>query len=129
MATPYTLKRLTEVDDSAARFGAGDTQAARFATGDLEAERTGVSLHFVKPGRRQAFAHRHDEAEEVYVVLSGSGRVKLDDDVVELRPRDAIRVAPGVMRAFEAGADGLEVLAFGPRHEGDGEIVPGWWTD
>ena len=77
----------------------------------------------VKPGCRQAFAHRHDEAEEIYVILSGSGRVKLDDEVVDVKPLDAIRVAPKVARQFEADGEGLELLALGPRYEGDGEII------
>jgi mannose-6-phosphate isomerase-like protein (cupin superfamily) len=129
LTPPYTLKRLTEVEDSAARFGFGETQESRFASDDLEAQHTGVSHHRVKPGKRQAFAHRHGNAEEVYVVLSGSGRVKLDDEIVEVEARDAIRVAPGVIRAFEAGPGGLELVAFGPRHEGDGEVIRDWWTD
>jgi mannose-6-phosphate isomerase-like protein (cupin superfamily) len=86
-------------------------------------------LHRLKPGKRQAFGHKHDEAEEVYVVLSGSGRVKLGNEIVELTPLDAIRVAPGLMRAFEADDRGLLWLAFGQRHDGDGEIVQGWWGD
>lgn len=129
MSTPFTYKKLGEVADSAPKFGFGELQEARFATGDLEAERTGVSLHRVKPDRRQGFGHRHEEAEEVYVVISGSGRVKLDDEIVEIEALDALRVAPGVTRQFEAGPDGLELLAFGARHEGDGELVPGWWSD
>jgi mannose-6-phosphate isomerase-like protein (cupin superfamily) len=129
LAGPYTLKRLTDVDDSALEFGYADNQEARFATKDLDAEQTGVSHHRVKPGKRQGFAHRHDDAEEVYVVVGGSGRVKLDDEIVELGRLDAIRVAPQVTRQFEAGPDGLELIACGPRHEGDGEIVPGWWAD
>jgi mannose-6-phosphate isomerase-like protein (cupin superfamily) len=76
----------------------------------------------VKPGQR-GLAHRHQDAEEVYVVLSGSGRVKLDDEISAVGPLDAIRVAPPVARSFEAGEDGLELLAFGPRHENDGEIL------
>ena len=129
MAEKYTLKRLTEVEDSAVKGGIQEHQEARFATGDLEAERTGVSLMHVKPNQRQAFAHRHDEAEEVYVVISGSGRVKLDDDIVDLEAFDAIRVAPNVMRQFEGGPEGLTYVAVGARHEGDGEIAPGWWAD
>jgi quercetin dioxygenase-like cupin family protein len=62
------------------------------------------------------------------VVLSGSGRVKLDDEIVEVRVLDAIRVAPGVARAFEADADGLEFIAFGPHHPGDGEPVEDVWV-
>jgi mannose-6-phosphate isomerase-like protein (cupin superfamily) len=129
MSNPYTHKNLSEVEDSAPKFGMSEHQEAHFAHGALDCEQVGFSHHRVKPGKRQGFAHKHDEAEEVYVVVSGSGRVKLDDDVVELKPLDALRVAPTVMRQFEAGADGLELIAFGSRHEGDGEIVPGWWSD
>jgi mannose-6-phosphate isomerase-like protein (cupin superfamily) len=119
----YTVKNLRQVEDMAAGQGLGEVQEARFAHGDLDAEQTGVSLQLVRPGQRHAFAHRHKEAEEVYVVLAGSGRVKLDDEVVEVREMDAIRVAPPVTRAFEAGADGLELLVFSPRAQGDAEIV------
>jgi mannose-6-phosphate isomerase-like protein (cupin superfamily) len=129
MAAPYTLKKLTEVDDSAPGFGYGEVQEARFANGDLETEDTGVSFLRVKPGKRQGFAHRHDAAEEVYVVVRGSGRIKLDDEIVELEQLDALRIAPGVTRQVEGGPDGIEYVAFGPRHEGDGELVPDWWTD
>jgi mannose-6-phosphate isomerase-like protein (cupin superfamily) len=129
MANPFTHKNLKDVDDSAPGFGYQDYQEARFASGDLETEQTGFSHHRVKPSKRQGFAHRHDDAEEVYVVLSGSGRVKLDDEIVELVAQDALRVAPGVTRQFEAGPEGLELLAFGALHEGDGEIIPGWWAD
>ena len=130
MTTPYTLKKLTEVEDAAVKAGFSEQQEAHFAKDDLEATDTGVSFHRVKAGQRQAFGHKHDEAEEVYVVVAGSGRVKLDDEIVDLGRLDALRVAPSVIRAFEAGpgAD-LELLAFGPRHEGDGEIIQGWWAD
>jgi uncharacterized protein YndB with AHSA1/START domain len=129
MSDAYTVKNLTEVEDSAPKFGFEDVQEARFARGDLDAEHTGISHLRVKAGKRQAFAHRHDAAEEIYVVLSGSGRVKLDDDILEISPRDALRVAPGVIRQFEAGPDGLELLAVGARHDADGEVFPGWWSD
>jgi mannose-6-phosphate isomerase-like protein (cupin superfamily) len=129
MAAPFTHKKLTEVEDSAPKFGYDEVQEARFANDDLEVEQTGVSHLRVKAGKRQAFAHKHDEAEEVYVVLAGSGRLKLDDEIIDVSELDAIRVSPGVTRAFEGGSDGIEVLAFGPHHEGDGEVFPGWWTD
>ena len=129
MPAPFTLKNLAEVNDSATKFGYAEVQEARFAKDELEAEQTGVSYQRLKPGKRQAFAHRHERAEEVYVVLRGSGQAKLDDQLVELRTLDAIRVAPGVTRAFQAGRDGLELLAFGPRHDGDGDVLPGWWKD
>jgi mannose-6-phosphate isomerase-like protein (cupin superfamily) len=129
MGAPFTFKKLTDVEDSAAKFGVGDVQEARFAKDDLEAEDTGLSNHRQNAGKRQAFAHRHENAEEVYVVLGGAGRVKLDDAIVELERLDAIRVSPGVIRMFEAGPQGLELLAFGPRRDGDGEVLHDWWTD
>ena len=115
----YTIKNLREIEDSAPKFGFGDVQEARFAQRDLEAQETGFSYHVVKPNCRQGFAHRHDAAEEVYVVVGGAGRMNLDGEVVEIERLDAIRVAPPIARTFEAGPDGLELLAFGPHHEGD----------
>lgn len=129
MASPYTLKRLTDVKDSAPDFGYGEIQEARFAGRDLEASDTGVSHQRIKPDQRVPFGHVHDNAEEIYVVLSGSGRVKLDDEILDLGALDALRVAPTVTRSFEAGPDGLELLPFGPHHKGDGEIIQGWWAD
>ena len=80
---PFTHINLDEVDDAAERFGFREVQEARFCNEALGSEQTGFSLHRIKPGKRQGFAHRHREAEEVYVVLSGSGRMKLDGEVVE----------------------------------------------
>ena len=119
----YTIKNLRDVEDMAPKHGFDAVQEARFSRRDLEAQATGLAFHVVKPGQRQAFAHRHNKAEEIYVVLSGSGRVKLDDEISPVGPLDAIRVAPPVARAFEAGDDGLELLVFGPHHEADGEIL------
>jgi mannose-6-phosphate isomerase-like protein (cupin superfamily) len=124
----YTKKHLRSIEDSAVKYGLSDTQEARFARRDLEADQTGVAHLIVKPGQREAFAHRHREAEEVYVVLAGSGRVKLDDELVDLSELDALRIGPGTARQFEAGPDGLEVLIFGPHVEGDVEQVPDFWT-
>ena len=126
----YTKKNLETVEDSAPKFGYEERQEARFAGQDLDAEATGVAFMRVKPGQRQGFAHKHDEAEEVYVVISGSGRIKLDDEIVDLERLDAIRIAPGVTRALEADDEGLEYLAFGPHHKGDGELIhEGFWDD
>jgi mannose-6-phosphate isomerase-like protein (cupin superfamily) len=124
----YAKKNLREVEDSAAKHGLSAHQEARFARGELGAEQTGLNYLIVKPNQREAFAHLHRQAEEVYVVLGGSGKVKLDDEMVELGPLDAVRVSPGVARSFEAGADGLEVLVFGPHVEGDGEMVQDFWS-
>lgn len=125
----YAKKDLREVRDMAVEHGLSQTQEARFPREDLGAEQTGVNYLIVKAGQREAFAHRHRTAEEIYVVLSGSGSVKLDDDVVDLAPLDSVRVSPGVSRAFQAGPDGLEVLVFGPHVDGDGEIVKDFWGE
>src|SRR3954452_7360794 len=126
----FTVKNIRDAEDFAAKHGLSEHQEARFPREDLELDTVGFSHQIVKPGKRHAFAHRHNQAEEVYVVLSGSGRVKLDDQLVDLRPLDAIRVAPAVTRAFEAGPDGLELLVFGERHAGDAEVVQeDFWED
>ena len=125
----FTVKNLRDVEDMAVKHGFSDNQEARFAREDLDAEATGVSLQLVRPGKRHAFAHRHNEAEEIYVVLRGSGRVKLDDEVRDVAPMDAVRIAPHVTRAFEAGPEGLELLVFGPHHAGDSEMVQDFWDD
>jgi mannose-6-phosphate isomerase-like protein (cupin superfamily) len=129
MSAPFTHVKLTDVKDSAPEFGMEEVQEARFAKGDLDAEKTGVSHQRLKPRQRNPFGHKHDDAEEVYIVIGGSGRMKLDDEIIEVDRLDAIRVSPEVIRAFEAGDDGIEVLAVGARHDGDGEVIPGWWSD
>lgn len=129
MRNPFTHKKLSEVKDSAPDFGFGGGMEARFAKDDYEAEETGFSYHRLEPNHRQPFGHVHNEAEEVYVVVRGSGLLKLDDEIIEVEHLDAVRVSPDVTRAFEAGDDGLEVIAFGPRRDGDGKLVPGWWRD
>jgi mannose-6-phosphate isomerase-like protein (cupin superfamily) len=126
---PFTKKNLREVEDVAVKGGVSDNQEVRFAHGELDAEQTGVSFQVVKPSKRHAFGHRHKDAEEIYVVLSGNGRARLDEEIIEVGPLDAIRVSPEVTRAFEADSDGLELLVFGPRHQGDAEVVPDFWTD
>jgi mannose-6-phosphate isomerase-like protein (cupin superfamily) len=124
----YTKKNVAELNDSAAEFGIGDIQEAHFASKSLDAQETGCGHLRIKPGRRQAFGHSHVEAEEVYFVIAGSGRVRLDDDIVELAHYDFLRVAPEVKRRFEAGPEGLEYIVFGTRHEGDGELHPDFWA-
>lgn len=126
----YTIVNLGEVDDMAPQFGMPDGMSARFPKSELGCENVGVSHQTLAPNMRGPFGHRHAEQEELYVVLAGGGRMKLDDEIVDIRARDVIRVAPETMRAFESGPDGLEVLAVGGPIGGDrGEIVPGWWSD
>jgi uncharacterized cupin superfamily protein/quinol monooxygenase YgiN len=125
--TGYTIVNLESVEDMAAKHGLSDTGESRFARGDLGARDTGVSHQRLRPNRRGAFGHRHHRAEEVVVVLEGSGRVRIDDKIHEIGKLDTIRLAPGSARAFEAGPDGLELLVFGPHFTGDGEILPDFW--
>jgi quinol monooxygenase YgiN/mannose-6-phosphate isomerase-like protein (cupin superfamily) len=122
-----THMNLADVDDLAPRFGYGEIIEARFATGALGAVQTGVSYQRLRPGVRQAFGHRHRHAEEVYVVVAGDGRVKIDDEVSEVRPLDAVRIAPESGRAFEAGPNGLDLLVFGPRMPGDAVLDREFW--
>ncbi len=125
--TGATIVHLGEVEDQAPKFGFSHLGEARFAQRALDAARTGVAHFRLRPDARQAFGHKHDHAEEVYVVLAGSGRVRIDDEIHEITALDAIRVAPESMRAFEAGPDGLEFLAVGPHHPGDGDIAHDFW--
>jgi quercetin dioxygenase-like cupin family protein len=125
----FQLRNLRETRDMAPGFGLSEVGEAHFPRDELGAETIGLAYLVLRPGRRSAFGHRHEHAEEIYLVLSGSGRARLDDELVELSELDALRVAPAVVRAFEAGPDGLTLLAFGPRHEGDGEILSDFWTD
>lgn len=131
-ATPepgYKLIQVEDVEDSAKDHGLGAIQEARFATGDLEAGQVGLTWFRLHPDQRQPFGHRHDRAEEVYFVISGSGRAKLDDEIVELSEGSMLRVAPEVTRCLEAGPGGLVYIATGQHMAGDGEIKPGWWAD
>ena len=129
MSTDYARINIDDVEDLAAKFGMGELGEARYLRDDVGADRIGLTFYRMNPGKRTGFGHRHKEAEEIYVVLAGSGRIKLDDDIVALRPLDSIRMAPGVTRALEAGPEGLEVLAFGPRHEDDAEMVADFWPE
>jgi mannose-6-phosphate isomerase-like protein (cupin superfamily) len=128
MPESHTQINLGAVTDAAPGNGFGHRWEARVAREDLDAEHTGVTHFRLHPGMRSPFCHRHGEAEEVYVVLSGAGRVKLGDELSDVRPLDAIRVAPEVPRAFEAGPEGLEFIAFGPHVPGDGQPVDDPWV-
>jgi mannose-6-phosphate isomerase-like protein (cupin superfamily) len=124
----YTITNLSEVPDSASARGL-DFGSARFPRETVGAESTGFAHITLLPNRHQPFGHRHKEAEEIYFVLSGSGAIKLDDGIHELHAHDIVRFAPGVTRSLKGGPDGLEVLAFGARHGGYGELVEGYWDE
>jgi mannose-6-phosphate isomerase-like protein (cupin superfamily) len=129
----HTIVNLKEVEDMAPKFGFAPNLEARFATAALDLQKSGLSYQRLAPNFRMPFGHRHKEQEEVYVLVSGSGRVKLDDEIVEVKEWDMVRVPGETMRAFEAGPDGAELLAFGAPNTGppqeDAEMEPGWWND
>jgi mannose-6-phosphate isomerase-like protein (cupin superfamily) len=128
----HTIVNLREVEDSAPKFGYSPDLEAHFASGDLEMENSGVSLQKLAPNFRLPFGHREKEQEELYVVVAGNGRAKLDDEIIEIRAWDALRVPAGVARQFEAGPEGMEYLAFGAPRTGEpsnkADVLPGWWT-
>jgi uncharacterized cupin superfamily protein len=125
----FTIVNLKDTEDAAS--ARSPDLEARFARKHLDSKHLGVSYFRYAPGYRSPMGHSHREQEEVYVVLGGSGRIKLDDEILPLRQWDVVRVAPETVRALEAGPDGLEVIAIGSdRPEGgDGIPAPDWWTD
>jgi mannose-6-phosphate isomerase-like protein (cupin superfamily) len=129
----YTIVNLGEVENVAPKFQMPEGMDVRFPKRELDCTTGGIAVQKLAAGVRIPFGHRHAEQEEIYVVAEGSGRIKLDDDVQELRTWDLLRIGPGVMRNLEAGSDGITLIAFGaPLGEGgtnDGELVPGWWSD
>jgi mannose-6-phosphate isomerase-like protein (cupin superfamily) len=127
----YTKLNLKEdVEDMAPRFELAPGLESRFARRPLGLEHSGFSYFKIAPGFRIPFGHRHDVQEELYVIASGSARVALDDEVLDLRQWDAVRIPAGTARAFEGGPDGAELLAFGaPNTDNkDIETLPGWWA-
>jgi mannose-6-phosphate isomerase-like protein (cupin superfamily) len=128
--TDYTHKSLKDIDDMAPQFGFPPEMQARFARDPMGMERTGMTYFRISPGFRIPFGHRHEDQEEVYVLIKGSARIKVGDDIVELAELDAVRVPGNTFRNLEAGPDGAEVLAFGERATPEqSEIVPGWWSN
>jgi uncharacterized cupin superfamily protein len=128
----HTIVNLKQdVEDMAPKFDLSPGLESRFARKPLGLAKSGMSYYKVAPNFRTPFGHRHGEQEEVYVIVSGNARLKLDDEIVELRQWDAVRVPGPVTRALEGGPGGCEVLAFGaPNTDNqDAEMVPGWWTD
>lgn len=128
----FTLLNLkSDVEDMAQKHGMSPGLESRFARNALELKQSGLSYFKVAPDFRTPFGHSHSEQEEVYLVVSGSARLKLDDQVVELQQWDTVRIAPGVMRAFEGGPDGCELIAFGApdTDNRDIDMQPGWWAD
>ena len=128
----YTKANLKEdVEDQAPNFGLEGKIEARMARVALEMEHSGVSYQRLAPNYRLPFAHKHKNQEEVYVLVSGSARAKLEDEIVDLKPWDALRVHKDTVRSFEAGPDGAEMLAIGAPNTGpgDADMIQDWWMD
>ena len=132
---PFTLRNIkADLDDIGSAFDGPPDLEFRAATKPLQLEQSALSYQWVPPGYRFPYGHSHSTQEEVYVVVRGSGRMKLDDEIVELEEWDAVRVPPGTWRGYEAGPEGLELLVIGapnlgddPRGDVDGQR--GWWAD
>jgi mannose-6-phosphate isomerase-like protein (cupin superfamily) len=127
----YTIQNLKDVEDQAPKFGMSPQMEMRMARVPLEMQNAGLSYQRLSPGYRLPFGHNHNNQEEVYVVVGGTLRAKVGDEVHELREWDALRVDKETMRSFEAGPDGAEVLAIGAPNTGPGDanVEQGWWSD
>jgi mannose-6-phosphate isomerase-like protein (cupin superfamily) len=127
----YTKANLrSDVENQAPKFDMPSEMDARFARRAIDGQTLGLTLMQLEPGFRIPFGHKHSGQEEVYVVVRGSARVKVDDEIVELGEWDAIRFGKDTMRNMEAGPEGVEYLAFGAGDDPlDAEMAPGWWSD
>ncbi|TML44936.1 MAG: cupin domain-containing protein [Actinobacteria bacterium] len=127
----YTTLNLKEVEDQAPNFGLAPDLEARMARVPLELEHFGLSYQRIAPNFRLPFAHKHKNQEEAYIVVSGSMRAKVGDDVIELGQWDVLRVDKDTVRTFEGGPGGAEVLAVGAPNTGpgDAETIQDWWSD
>jgi uncharacterized cupin superfamily protein len=127
----YTIVNLEDVENVAPKFGMPEGMDVRFARRTLGCAVGGVGVERLGPNIRVPFGHTHETQEEIYVIAEGAGRVKIDDEIHDLRTWDIVRVAAGTMRNFESGPDGMTLIAFGApiSERNDGNLVPGWWSD
>ena len=127
----YTIVNLGDIENVAPKFQMPVGMDVRFPKRDLGCRIGGIGIEKLPAGIRTPFGHTHSEQEEIYVIAEGSGRIKLDDEVLDLRQWDILRIGPGVMRNLEAGYDGITLIAFGAPlgEESDGELHHGWWSD
>jgi uncharacterized cupin superfamily protein len=120
-----------DVDDQAPNFGLSPNLESRMARVPLGLENCGVSYIRIAPGFRIPFGHKHKQQEEVYVLVNGSARMKIEDEVRDLKQWDAVRLHRDTLRGFEAGDQGAELIAIGAPNTGpgDAEVVADWWSD
>lgn len=126
---PYTKVNLKQVEDSAPKFGYEGNHEARFSSKDLGLKKSGLSYQHLRPNKRIPFGHSHAKQEEVYIIISGNGKMKLGNEIIEVKPLDAIRVESATTRALAAGAKGLEFIVYGcpPTGLQDAKMKPDWW--
>jgi mannose-6-phosphate isomerase-like protein (cupin superfamily) len=131
MADYTHLNLKADVEDMAPKHGLSPNMESRFARGPLGLKNSGMSYFKIAPNFRLPFGHQHGEQEELYVVLSGSARFKVEDEILELQPLDVLRVSGSTRRGMEGGPEGAEILAFGaPNTENrDAQLVQDFWTD
>jgi mannose-6-phosphate isomerase-like protein (cupin superfamily) len=130
MANYTKLNLRGDVEDQAPKFGMDDLEF-HTARAPLEMENGGLSFLRIAPDYRMPFGHHHDRQEEVYVLVNGSARLKLDGEIVELEPWDAVRIHKDTMRNLEGGPEGAEIILFGAPNagSGDAQMTQDWWTD
>ena len=127
----YTKVNLKQIEDQAERFGLAPNIEFRMGRVPLELENSGVSYQRLAPNFRVPFGHKHNRQEEAYVLVSGSARMKLGDEIVEVEQWDAVRVPNETMRGIEAGPEGAEIIVIGAPNTGpgDADMEQGWWSD
>jgi quercetin dioxygenase-like cupin family protein len=125
----YTVLKVSEVDDQAPNFGLEGKMEARFMRVGLGCENLGITYLRIAPNYRIPFGHHHKVQEEVYMLVSGSARIKVDDDVHDLEPWTAVRMSKDVTRGLEAGPEGAEFVLVGAPNTGPGDAITeqDWW--
>jgi mannose-6-phosphate isomerase-like protein (cupin superfamily) len=131
MADYTHINLKNDVEDQAPNFGLSPNLETRMARVPLELENAGVTYLRIAPSFRLPFAHKHKNQEEVYVLVGGSARIKVEDEVRELKQWDAVRVHKDTVRGFEAGDEGAEFIVIGAPNTGpgDAEVIQDWWSD
>jgi mannose-6-phosphate isomerase-like protein (cupin superfamily) len=131
---PFSLKNIkADLDDYGPNFDGSPDLEFRMATKALELENSGLTYQRVPPNIRFPYGHTHKTQEEIYLVVSGGGRMKIDEEIIDVKRWDAVRIPPGTWRGYEAGPDGLELLVIGAPNlgddpRGDVEGQRDWWT-
>jgi mannose-6-phosphate isomerase-like protein (cupin superfamily) len=128
----YTVKNLKEIENQGVNFGLDESDIeVRMAKDPLECTGCGVSYMKLGPGYRPPFGHAHKTQEEIYILVNGSARMKLEDEVVDMKPFTAVRVSPATTRGYEAGPEGAELIVIGTPKTGGGDADPvtNWWSD